>query len=79
MESIAWNVGVVQPDGEFNCQNWAAAVLAVAAARGLIEERRGVCRDLLINALKDDPASSKLPPLTGRVLDAKIVLTRHCE
>lgn len=62
LEAIAWNVGVVEPDGEFNCQNWAAAVLAVAAARGLIEER--VCHDLLSNALKDDPASSKLS-LTG--------------
>jgi len=33
LEVIAWNVDVVQPDGEFNCQNWAAAVLGVAAAR----------------------------------------------
>ena len=58
LEAIAWNISVVQPDGEFNRQNWTAAVLAMAAASGLIEER--VCRDLLIDALKDDPASSKL-------------------
>ena len=36
LESIAWNVGIVRPDGEFNCQNWIAAVLSVAAARDLI-------------------------------------------
>lgn len=36
LESIAWNVVIVRPDGEFNCQNWIAAVLSVAAARDLI-------------------------------------------
>ena len=36
LESIAWNVGIVRPDGEFNRQNWIAAVLSVAAARDLI-------------------------------------------
>ena len=36
LESIAWNVGIVRPDGEFNCQNWIAAVLSVATARDLI-------------------------------------------
>ena len=38
--TIAWKIGLVQPDGEFNCQSWAAAVLAVVAARGLIEDSR---------------------------------------
>ena len=32
LESIAWNVVIVRPDGEFNRQNWIAAVLSVAAA-----------------------------------------------
>ena len=40
LEAIAWKIGLVQPDGEFNCQSWAAAVLAVVAARGLIEDSR---------------------------------------
>ena len=39
-----------------------------AAARGPIEESR--CHDLLINALKDDPASCKLS-LTDDVLNAE--------
>ncbi|KAF8068732.1 hypothetical protein FPV67DRAFT_1087339 [Lyophyllum atratum] len=56
LEQIAWNVGVVKPDGEFNCQNWAAAVLAVAAARGILEEEN--VRRILIEALKDKPNGS---------------------
>ena len=36
LESIAWNVGIVRPHGEFSCQNWIAAVLSVAAARDFI-------------------------------------------
>jgi len=53
LEQIAWNVGVVRPDGEFNCQNWAAAVLAVAVARGMLEE--GIVLRVLNEALKDKP------------------------
>ena len=40
LEAIAWKIGLVQPDGEFNCQSWAAAVLVVVAARELIEDSR---------------------------------------
>jgi hypothetical protein len=35
LEAIAWNIGVTDPDGEFNCQNWVAAVLNAAVLRGL--------------------------------------------
>ncbi|GLB42021.1 hypothetical protein LshimejAT787_1100360 [Lyophyllum shimeji] len=54
LEQIAWNVGVVRPDGEFNCQNWAAAVLAVAVARGMLKEVAVL--EVLNEALKDQPS-----------------------
>jgi len=37
LEDIAWNVGVLDRDG-FNSQNWVACVMAVAVARGVLEE-----------------------------------------
>ncbi|TFK66422.1 hypothetical protein BDN72DRAFT_880289 [Pluteus cervinus] len=36
-EQIAWNVGAIQPNGDWNCQNWLAAVFAVAVTWGLLE------------------------------------------
>lgn len=53
LEKISWNVGVAPPDGEFNCQNWVAAVLGVAVLRGLLDET--TVRDVLENALEELP------------------------
>lgn len=38
LEAISWNVGVESPNGDFNCQNWLAAVLSVAVAKGIFAE-----------------------------------------
>lgn len=37
LEGIAWNVGVLDRDG-YNSQNWVACVMAVAVARGILDE-----------------------------------------
>lgn len=38
LEAVAWNVGIENPNGDFNCQNWLAAVLSIAVAKGLFRE-----------------------------------------
>ncbi|THV07065.1 hypothetical protein K435DRAFT_788838 [Dendrothele bispora CBS 962.96] len=46
LEKIGWNIPVPAPDGYYNCQNWVAAFLGVAVARGLIRQ------SVVVNALQ---------------------------
>ncbi|KAG5650907.1 hypothetical protein H0H81_010581 [Sphagnurus paluster] len=75
LEQIAWNVGVVRPDGEFNCQNWAAAVLGVAIARGILEE--DLVMRTLSEALKDEPSglSSSIFRPVMKILTLRILFS----
>jgi len=57
LEAIAWNVGVVEPNGDFNCQNWLAAVLLVAVTRGLFQEDR--IRTVFQRALREPIADTE--------------------
>lgn len=59
-EAIAWNVRVMEPDGEWNCQNWVAAVLSVAVERGLISAAK--VREVIGNALGDRPVGEESHP-----------------
>jgi hypothetical protein len=52
LEAIAWNVGSIEPDGEFNCQNWVAGVLAVAVSKGLFG--RATIEEALASAMSHE-------------------------
>ncbi|KAG5647296.1 hypothetical protein DXG03_000833 [Asterophora parasitica] len=71
LEAIAWNVGVVEPNGDFNCQNWLAALLSVAVARGLFAEDR--VRVVIESALREDKPDTALAALLPQPVHAPAV------